>query len=99
MFAGCGGDEQVVDPAEPWQEGLQLKHEKETLGFYITGHPLRKYTNEVKTYGNATTGVLSEKPFGFDVSIGGLVSAIRFMRTKKCDAMCVILLEDWEGIV
>src|SRR5439155_19903987 len=66
-----------LDPADPWPEGLKLKHEKETLGFYITGHPLRKYANEVKTYGNATTGVLSEKPSGFDVAIGGLVSALR----------------------
>ena len=88
-----------MDAADPWPEGLKLKHEKETLGFYITGHPLRKYANEVKTYGNATTSALSEKPSGFDVSIGGLVSALRVMRTKKGDAMGVVLLEDWEGIV
>src|SRR5206468_6538335 len=75
------------------------KHEKETLGFYITGHPLRKYANEVKTYGNATTGMLSEKPSGSDISIGGLVSALRVMRTKKGDLMGVVLLEDWEGLV
>jgi len=99
MTTTVGNRKNGLDPADPWPEGLKLKHEKETLGFYITGHPLRKYTNEVKTYGNATTGVLSEKPSGFDVSIGGLVSAIRLMRTKKGDAMCVILLEDWEGIV
>ena len=99
MITVVGNCNNGLEPADPWSEGLKLKHEKETLGFYITGHPLRKYTNEVKTYGNATTGVLSEKPSGFDVSIGGLVSAIRLMRTKKGDAMCVILLEDWEGIV
>ena len=99
MTTTVGNRKNGLDPADPWPEGLKLKHEKETLGFYITGHPLRKYTNEVKTYGNATTGVLSEKPSGFDVSIGGLVSTIRLMRTKKGDAMCVILLEDWEGIV
>jgi DNA polymerase-3 subunit alpha len=97
---GAGGDENhAMDPAEPWPEGLKLKHEKETLGFYITGHPLRKYANEVKTYGNATTGALAEKPSGFDVSIGGLVSALRVMRTKKGDQMGVVLLEDWEGTV
>jgi DNA polymerase-3 subunit alpha len=78
---------------------LKLKHEKETLGFYITGHPLRKYAVEVKTYGNATTGTLSEKPSGFEVSIGGLVSALRVMRTKKGEPMGVVLLEDWEGVV
>jgi len=53
----------------------------------------------VKTYGNATTGLLAEKPSGFDVSIGGLVSALRTMRTKKGELMGVVLLEDWEGIV
>jgi len=99
MMTASGDGKQTMDLAEPWPEGLKLKHEKETLGFYITGHPLRKYANEVKTYGNATTGVLSEKPSGFDISIGGLVSALRVMRTKKGDLMGVILLEDWEGIV
>jgi DNA polymerase-3 subunit alpha len=99
MVSGTGGVEQTIDAADPWQEGLKLKHEKETLGFYITGHPLRKYTNEVKTYGNVTTGLLSDKPSGYEVSIGGLVSALRVMRTKKGDLMGVVLLEDWEGTV
>ena len=101
LFAMAAGDteEHAVDPAEPWVEGLKLKHEKETLGFYITGHPLRKYAQEVKVYGNATTGTLAEKPSGFDVSIGGIVSALRVTRTKKGDAMGIVLLEDWEGVV
>jgi DNA polymerase-3 subunit alpha len=88
-----------MDPAEDWNESLKLKHEKETLGFYITGHPLRKYAEEVKAYGNATTSMLPEKPSGFEVSIGGIVSSLRIARTKKGDAMGVIMLEDWEGIV
>jgi len=99
MVMSGGEEKHALDPADPWPEGLKLKHEKETLGFYITGHPLRKYAHEVKTYGNATTGLLSEKPPGFDVSIGGLVSALRVMRTKKGDPMGIILLEDWEGVV
>jgi DNA polymerase-3 subunit alpha len=97
---GAGGDsEHPMDPAEPWAEALKLKHEKETLGFYITGHPLRKYADEVRAYGNATTGTLAEKPSGFEVSIGGIVSAIRVTRTKKGDSMAIVQLEDWEGIV
>jgi len=98
-MAGGGEETYTMDPAEPWPEGLKLKHEKETLGFYITGHPLRKWANEVKTYGNATTSMLSEKPSGFEISIGGLVSSLRVMRTKKGDLMAVVLLEDWEGAV
>jgi DNA polymerase-3 subunit alpha len=99
MMFGENHEQDRLDPAEPWPEGLKLKHEKETLGFYITGHPLRKYQNEVKTYGNATTGMLAEKPSGSEIAIGGLVSALRVMRTKKGDQMGVLLLEDWEGVV
>ena len=93
------GDDHALETAEAWAEGLKLKHEKETLGFYITGHPLRKYAAEVRAYGNVTTSTLSEKPSGFDVSIGGIVSSLRVTRTKKGDPMGVVLLEDWEGIV
>jgi len=88
-----------MDPAQPWPESLKLKHEKETLGFYITGHPLRKFADEVRTYGNATTGALAEKDSGFEVVIGGIVSALRVTRTKKGDSMAIVQLEDWEGIV
>src|SRR5207249_1109470 len=79
MISGGNHEPHTWDPAEPWAEGLKLKHEKETLGFYITGHPLRKYANEVRTYGNATTGVLAEKPSGSDVAIGGFVSTQRLL--------------------
>src|SRR5262245_39317048 len=99
MMMGANSEEVIMDPGEAWPKGLKLKHEKETLGFYITGHPLRKYAEEVKTYGNATTGTLSERPSGFDVAVGGLVSAVRHMRTKKGDPMAVVQLEDWEGVV
>ena len=100
MMAGGGStEEHAMDPAEDWNESLKLKHEKETLGFYITGHPLRKYAEQVKAYGNATTGTLAEKPSGFEVSIGGIVSSLRIARTKKGDPMGIIMLEDWEGIV
>ncbi|HLQ77820.1 MAG TPA: DNA polymerase III subunit alpha, partial [Terriglobia bacterium] len=102
MTGGSNGDsngDHPMDPAEPWMEALKLKHEKETLGFYITGHPLRKFADEVRIYGNATTGTLSEKASGFDVSIGGIVSSMRVTRTKKGDSMAIVQLEDWEGIV
>jgi DNA polymerase-3 subunit alpha len=99
VAGGAADSEHPMDPAEAWAESLKLKHEKETLGFYITGHPLRKFADEVRDYGNATTGTLSEKPSGFEVSIGGIVSAIRVTRTKKGDAMAIVQLEDWEGIV
>jgi DNA polymerase-3 subunit alpha len=99
MMAGGAEEDHEMDQAAPWAEGLQLKHEKETLGFYITGHPLRKFSAEVKTYGNTTIGSLSEKESGFEAAVCGIVSSLRVMRTKKGDNMGIVLLEDWEGIV
>ena len=32
---------------EPWIDKVQLQGEKETLGFYLTGHPLNRYLNEL----------------------------------------------------
>ena len=34
--------------AKPWTENQQLQFEKETLGFYFSGHPLTQYTEELK---------------------------------------------------
>jgi DNA polymerase-3 subunit alpha len=92
-------DEQMLPDAEPWSESLVLVHEKETLGFYITGHPLRRYSEELKAITDVTTSRLQETPSGTDVVIGGIVAQTRTMRTKKGDAMGTILLEDLEGLI
>ena len=42
---------------------------------------------------------MTVRQVGSEVSIGGMVSAIRQMRTKKGDAMAIVQLEDWDGIV
>ena len=84
---------------EPWSEAVQLAHEKETLGFYITGHPLRRHLNQIKTLTNATTTDLSDKAPSSEIVIGGVVAQLRTMRTKKGDPMGVLLLEDLEGTV
>src|SRR5262249_27412341 len=36
--------------AEPWSDEIQLQGEKETLGFYLTGHPLRRYLSELANF-------------------------------------------------
>ena len=86
-------------PTDPWPEALKLVHEKETLGFYITGHPLRQHQAELASYANATTGSLSKKTAGSEIVIGGVIAQTRSMRTKKGNRMGVILLEDLEGVI
>ncbi len=100
MLADASDDNgAMMAPAEPWPQALQLAHEKETLGFYITGHPLRRYLTEIEAVANVSTANLADKKSGSEVVIGGIVANIRSMRTKKGDAMGVMLLEDLKGVV
>ena len=100
MLADASDDDgAMMSPAEPWPQALQLAHEKETLGFYITGHPLRHYLTEIEAVANVSTANLADKESGSEVVIGGIVANIRSMRTKKGDAMGVMLLEDLKGVV
>ncbi len=103
LFAPAPGeevdDDVMLSPAERWPEALKLSNEKEALGFYITGHPLRQHQDELQRYGNATTISLAGKPAGTEIVIGGIVVEIRTMRTKKGNRMAAVVLEDLEGIV
>jgi DNA polymerase III subunit alpha len=95
-----GAEERQVLPDTPeWQEPLLLSYEKETLGFYITGHPLSKFIQELKDFATVNTESLSEIESGMEISIGGIVSSLRYLKTKKGDRMAVLQLEDLSGSV
>jgi DNA polymerase III subunit alpha len=81
-----------------WSEGERLAFEKESLGFFITGHPLERYQAELAQWVNATTGQLAnftEKDK--EAMVGGIVTALRLLKTKKGDRMATFVLEDMEG--
>ncbi|MBM4128654.1 MAG: DNA polymerase III subunit alpha, partial [Nitrospira sp.] len=83
---------------QEWDESKLLKHEKEALGFYITGHPLTKYSMQLgKVYAIKTSG-LEEKADGEEVQIGGIVRNIKRIQTKsKAEIMAYLTLEDADG--
>jgi DNA polymerase-3 subunit alpha len=101
--------------ATPWTEAEQLAFEKETLGLYWSGHPVDRYTAELKTLGARSTGELADapangsrgdgwgpagpKPINPDTSIGGIIAACRQLKTRKGERMAVFTLEDAEGSV
>ncbi len=81
-----------------WGEGERLAFEKESLGFFITGHPLERYQAELAQWVNATTGQLAaftEKEK--EACVGGIVTALRLLKTRKGDRMATFVLEDMEG--
>jgi DNA polymerase III subunit alpha len=85
-----------VREAQPWGEGERLAFEKESLGFFITGHPLERYRAELAQWASATTGRLAELSEK-EVSVGGIITGLRLIKTKKGDRMASFVLEDLEG--
>ena len=90
---------QVLPNVPEWPETLLLSYEKETLGFYITGHPLAKFARDLKDFSTVNTETVSEVEPGTEISIGGIVSTLKHLKTKKGDRMAVIQLEDLTGSI
>ncbi len=80
-----------------WGEGERLGHEKESLGFFITGHPLERFKSELTQWATATTASLHTLAEAKDVSVGGIIAALRLIKTRKGDRMATFVLEDLEG--
>ncbi len=83
-----------------WTDSERLLHEKEMLGFYVTGHPLDRYKKELKSYSTVSTATMGNRRDGEEILIGGLVSKLKFTQTKKNnEKMAIVTIEDLDGSV
>ena len=80
-----------------WDQAQRLKYERELTGFYITAHPLTRYEATLNTLATATTAGLLELSDGKEVTICGIIAAVKSMLTKKGDRMAYITVEDLQG--
>lgn len=105
IFAGMEKESGDIASEEPlpdipeWEENQLLRFEKETIGLYITGHPLARYEEELKQLSNAVTSTLSELPDGKEVRLCGIIGSIKVKNTKKGERMAYVTLEDLSGSV
>jgi len=74
-----------------------LLYEKETLGFYITGHPLLRYADKLKLITDADSERLGEMRDKDTVTVAGIVSHKREIATKRKDTMAYVTIEDLKG--
>jgi DNA polymerase-3 subunit alpha len=84
---------------EEWDESYRLMMEKESLGFYITGHPLNKYKEQLDELAVTPTTSLTQMSDKQNVTIGGLIREFKKKQTKKGDIMAIMTLEDIHGTV
>ncbi|HEX9443654.1 MAG TPA: OB-fold nucleic acid binding domain-containing protein, partial [Candidatus Binatia bacterium] len=101
-FAGAsngGGHHDVYPMVEEWSPQQKLIHEKESLGFYITGHPLDKYESRLSRLTSGPISDLRERPVSGEVKAGGVTTAMRLRNTKKGDRYASFQLEDKTGFI
>jgi len=80
----------------PWPRAKMLTKEKEMLGFYVSGHPLEDYADDLRAFASQldrSTGLRD----GMDVRIGGIITSVRSTVDRKGKTMAFVSLEDFQG--
>ena len=81
-----------------WPQNELLAHEKELLGFYITGHPLTPYAPLLEKYTLANSKTASVAGSRTMTRIGGIISGVQQGMSKKSGKpYAMVTLEDLEG--
>ena len=83
--------------ATAWSESEKLSREKAVLGFYVSGHPLRKYELDITSFVTAQFRDTAAVKSGTTVRCAGVISSIKKKVDKKGNMMAFITLEDFSG--
>jgi DNA polymerase-3 subunit alpha len=87
-------------PAVPVREADKnelLRMEKETLGLYVSEHPLHAVREQLRRKTDATLAELERRRDGEVLTVGGIVSALKQLTTKKGEPMVFLRLDDVTG--
>jgi len=103
LFADRGGAIERVAPPLPdipeWSNSQKLAQEKTMLGYYVSGHPLDKYRDELTYFTTYRIGSLSQVADEREVTIGGIITGVKKTLDKKGNMMAFVTLEDYTGSV
>lgn len=99
-------DEQMQvlpEPTDEWEDDIKLQGEKETLGLYLTGHPVDRHRAELAQLGCAElAGIVSVDPESGGrrgrrpATVGGMVISVRHGQTQR-GPMGSVVLDDRSG--
>ena len=73
-----------------------LEWEKETLGFYLSGHPLDTFREKISAL---TSSRDLNRKSNKRVKVGGIITSVRRVTTRKGDSMAFLTLEDFDGTI
>jgi DNA polymerase-3 subunit alpha len=86
-------------PTDEFEKNELLNMEKDVLGLYVTEHPLQGVRDQLRRKTDATIGELERRRDGEVITIGGIVSSLRHMTTKRGDPMVFLRIEDVTGAI
>jgi DNA polymerase III subunit alpha len=86
----------VVPPGE-FEKNELLRLEKETLGLYVSEHPLHSVRDQLRRKTDCTLAELERRRDGEVVTVGGIVGAVKQLTTKKGEPMVFLRLDDVTG--
>ncbi|MGR5304446.1 DNA polymerase III subunit alpha [Vibrio mediterranei] len=81
----------------PWPEKVWLEGERETLGLYLTGHPINAYLKELTKYTSCRLKDATPTRRDQSLTVAGLVIAARVMTTKRGTRIGLMTLDDRSG--
>jgi DNA polymerase-3 subunit alpha len=93
LFGGAGGEPEAFDltPAAPWSERERLQNEKQSLGFYLSGHPFNAYRDELRRF--ARTSLANVVPTFEPVMLAGVIYGVQ-VRNGRRGRMAILTLDD-----
>ena len=86
-------------PAGEFERSELLALEKESIGLFISAHPLKEVGPALTTAADCTLAELSTRRDGDWVTVGGMITQAKRIKTKKGDWMMFATLDDLEGTV
>ncbi|MDP8228265.1 MAG: DNA polymerase III subunit alpha [Candidatus Electryoneaceae bacterium] len=105
IFGDIGDDSSVLLPppdiieVDEWLPSELQSHEKDVLGYYITGHPLERFRREVKGFSTHHLDKKDNFTDGMNIRICGVITSARKRHTRKGKLMAIIRFEDLGGTI
>ncbi len=103
-FFDSSGDDEVVAqrhhpplPTAEFEKQELLRLEKETLGLYVSEHPLHGVRDQLRRKTDATLAELERRRDGEIVTVGGIVSEVKQTTTRRGEPMVFMALDDPTG--
>ena len=87
----------ALEACEEWGLQERLSRERESLGFFLTGHPLDKFRDALQVLATMTTAELREGANGKHAIVGGVIAAVKNTTDRKGNPMAFVTLEDRNG--